>query len=593
MSLLPSCCCYLYIPFLSFPGLSIKYPDLRNSITLIIVLFLTGIAIFGGFLGINKTLPVFRNGKTIVFLICLFLIGTSINAIRLFDISHVNDWAIWWTHLDAVVSPVAQVLNGKHLLTDIPSQYGLFPVLIAPVLRILPSGLKGFTIFMGAIQALSLVVILLFIKKQIQSAFVFLYCSISLIVLTFSNPFIFKLSNQLLVPDPYFQYWPIRFVFPALSIPLVHYLYKRISFQRILLLSAFVGLALLWNMDSGIAIFYATSMLTFLVMALKIRGKSPHFSVASSKRLVFYTCLLPFLSLTFFGLGLLLLSVGSGQSLKLEWLSMYQVIFYNLGYFMMPMPASLFIWQTVISVYIISLVVSNYRLNNGDYWHDVLPFVYLPLLGAGLFSYYQGRSHFLNIISVCWPAILIAGLLADKHLYEIKKKRLSPVTIALPIAAFLGFILPNWILFRYFGEFASYGLRVPFEKNHPFYKPSKNIASELQLIKESCSDPAKPCFIITQRQGIYSLEAGISSELKGPSPIEIILRSDRDKLFSQLRNGIPEQIILGIKPESKFPHLKIQPSDLRHYKVAKTNPEGTIALLVRVPEKSSRLLPGS
>jgi hypothetical protein len=48
--------------------------------------------------------------------------------------------------LDVIASSLAQDKAGRTIHIDIPSQHGLFPHLLAPLLGILPAQLKGLTI---------------------------------------------------------------------------------------------------------------------------------------------------------------------------------------------------------------------------------------------------------------------------------------------------------------------------------------------------------------------------------------------------------------------------------------------------------------
>ena len=50
--------------------------------------------------------------------------------------------------------------------------------------------------------------------------------------------------------------------------------------------------------------------------------------------------------------------------------------------------------------------------------------MFLGILGTGLFTYYQGRSHDYNLLSVCWPAVLLGFLFADRLLLAIRARLL-------------------------------------------------------------------------------------------------------------------------------------------------------------------------
>jgi hypothetical protein len=49
---------------------------------------------------------------------------TPLFTYRIIGFDHFSGSAVWSDHLDAVVYPISQVINGKTLLVDLPSQYG-------------------------------------------------------------------------------------------------------------------------------------------------------------------------------------------------------------------------------------------------------------------------------------------------------------------------------------------------------------------------------------------------------------------------------------------------------------------------------------
>lgn len=514
---------------------------------------------------------------------CLIVILLTLTSFRVFSFAEIHGGDDYWSiHLEAVSSAVSQVMAGRSLLVHVPSQYGLFPLLLAPLLKLLPAGVAGLTLAFALLQLVSLLALLAVLHNRIHSALILACTSLTLLLISFGAFQLFGLAKET-VPDPYFQYWPIRFVAPAVSVPIVFWVFRRLSWWRLGVLSAWIAFSLFWNMDSGLAILYGTTML-FLILALESFCESPPGRLRHQRRrLAMATILVPLLSLFLTGLGLLLLSVHAGQPLNFDWLLRYQAIFYGLGFMMVPMPSSPELWQTIVMVYGISLLIGLVGLRRQQGLAAIMPLLYLPLLGGGLLVYYQGRSTISNLLSVSWPAVILAGLLVDRHGRAIARKLLSPLSLSLPIVGFAALLVPSLVVLRNVPVLWVQGARLPFQPPHPHYRSSPFLDSELAMVRNNCSGAAGQCLLLLQRQGIYALEAQTASLLEGPSPVEIILQSDHDRLVHQIRDGLPARILLGIKPESRVSHLSLRPQDLARYEARQTNREGTVVLLVRRP----------
>jgi hypothetical protein len=311
---------------------------------------------------------------------------------RIFGFAQVNDSFASWSHLEAVSSAVAQAVAGRSLLVDVPSQYGLFPALLAPWLRFLPDGLMGLTIAFAFLHLISLIALFLMLGRRVNSPLILACASMALVFLTVRSGFSFGASDGS-PPDPYFQYYPVRFVAPALSLPVVLWVLKSLSLSRVLALCVWTGICIFWNLDSGVAVLYSVTMLFLLLTGMSVLRPEQRITAFDWRGLLMVTLIIPMGSLSVFAAGLGLLSVSAGAPLNLDWLFLSQSIFYRLGFMMIPMSAWPKLWQSLISLYLISLLIGFSRLRSSHSLNAVAPLLILPLLGAGLFTYYQGRSH--------------------------------------------------------------------------------------------------------------------------------------------------------------------------------------------------------
>jgi hypothetical protein len=508
----------------------------------------------------------------------LFCMTLGLVSYRLVRFGRLTGSAVWSDHLDAVVSATSQVLAGRTLLVDVPSQYGLFPELLAPLLRLLPSGLTGLSLTFAALQLVSLVALLLVLRSRVRSALVLFAAALALAMVTFGVHGLcgFRFGE----PDPYFQYWPVRFVGPALSVPIVLRVLGKLSWLRLLGLGGWIALCLFWNLDSGVAVLYAVSMTLVLLTATALFSGKRN-GGWSWRPLLASSVLVPCLALLLLaGLGSLL-SLKAGAPLDIGWLTGFQATFYRLGFMMLPLPPWPQAWHSVIAAYVIALVIAARQLTSGQAGGRVLPLLYLPLLGMGLFTYYQGRSHFMNLVSVCWPLILVVAILVDRHLLGLRRGLLPPVSAGLPLAGLTALLLPALALLQCFPRLIELAADPLINQPDPWEPPASHLTSELAMVRRFCTGSQPPCLLLTRRQGIYALEAGTASEWRGPSPAEMLLQADRDRLRQSIRKGIPSRILLGVGPNSTFPHLGLTlRDDFRRYRVASSNPERTLLLLI-------------
>ena len=113
------------------------------------------------------------------------------------------------------------------------------------------------------------------------------------------------------------------------------------------------------------------------------------------------------------------LSLKAQAPLHWAWLTGFQATFYGLGFMMLPLPPWPDAWYCVAAGYVIALLLGLIQLRQGHALGRVLPLLYLSLLGAGLFTYYQGRSHFFNLVSVSWPLIPLLAKTANAPIIPI------------------------------------------------------------------------------------------------------------------------------------------------------------------------------
>ena len=280
-----------------------------------------------------------------------------------------------------------------------------------------------------------------------------------------------------------------------------------------------------------------------------------------------------FVVVVFFMFGYLFLK--SGGPLHWDWLFGYQKVFYGLGFMMMPMPLYPHPWMSILGVYLIALIVAarswsfNPRAKNAD----LLSFI--SMLGFGLFIYYEGRSHHLNLITVSWPAIVLIAMLADRVLRAVRAGLLSRQHLLLPIAALSVLLfcsIPLVLASVKLGKSAI----VAFEsRNIP---ADKLVSDELRFIRQH-TKPGDECVLLCRRQGLYYAATGLSSPISGPGFVETILQQDRDAFLDKLTQQRYACIFVGVAPSSAL-DLGVDLMKILHgYEVVAENPHHSILFL--------------
>lgn len=477
---------------------------------------------------------------------------------------------IWYISFDAVVYPLSQVTHGKTLLVDLPSQYGLFPEIIAPFFRIINFSIYSFTVFCSILQIISLTSLYYVIHQIVRDRLLKLALGFALLMITFET--VLFIIN---VPDRYFQYWPIRFFWPALSV-LTFFKYSiRPTVGKAALFSLLGAIGAIWNADSGLVIeaaFAAFLVAKWISMYWRARATTkPERRILGVALLVHVAC---------FVLALLLMKwylvAKSGGHLHTAWLTEYQKIFYGLGFMMLPMPLTPSPWMSVLAIYLMGIIVSvsSWTKFPSSRRSDLI--FYLSLLGLGLFIYYEGRSHVLNLISVCWPALMLVAILADRTLRAVNAKLGSSMNVALYIAALAILAFCSEPLLASSGRMMSSALN-RYEHRHNV--DDQLVARELSFIRKH-SRADEECLIFSRRQGIYYAETGLSSPIRGPGITEMILQRDLDDFVASIKSTQIGCVFMGIGKESAInvgvDNLKL----FQGYHVVATSLGGSMVLMV-------------
>jgi len=365
----------------------------------------------------------------IISIICYVIAGIIILDVFLYNIFYLR--AQSWDRLmetNAVFYVMTQVYAGKSLLVNINAQYGLYPLFLLPLFKIIGLSTFKFGLVMAALNACSFFLFYLGIKKVIKHNVVSLLVFLCLVFWQYWSTRLPLEST----PRYYYQYAPIRLLFPSIVFFLfVTYQSASQNVKRKILpvLALCASLAILWNVDTGIAAYGAT------FAGLIYATLDPSALKESVKRSAKYFGWMLGCLLSVFLLLLIVTKLRSGEWPDLKHFLEYQQVFYISGFYMLAM-SPLHFWNLPALVYVVACIFSVFYLRKTKKT-DVSTVAFLFILGCGLFAYFQGRSYDTTITIVMYPAIICLGIFCNRMLSEIQSYRVYRLKMHEILAFFL------------------------------------------------------------------------------------------------------------------------------------------------------------
>jgi hypothetical protein len=400
------------------------------------------------------------------------------------------------THFTAVFNEVVQVYLGKALLIDDINQYGLYPHFLQPLFALTGLTVLKFTVVMGLLTALSYGLLWYFLSHSLSNQVVAL---LGFLALVFNGwlCFIYRLWDPL--DDVYFQYHPIRFLFPACVVVLA-WLYLRRPRRRLYWgIMVFQAAGVLWNLDAGAPAFLAwVGVLCFADLGQRgwragLRQSAGHLLAAG---LVLAGVLLLWA-------GTMRLGYGAYPNF-LEALR-YQRLFYLAGFCMLPLPMP-GAWMVVLLIYLVGLAHSLFALAAGRNTVKTQMSFLLSVLGSGLFTYYQGRSSAVVLTLAWWPSLLLLALFLDELLIQWKEGSRSPLRAVVGLVLLWFLAGSSWSLFadsKRFADMIAGRLQQALQPGSP--------AEQDVLLLRQVTSRGHPLLILSPRAPLLHLQVRVPS----------------------------------------------------------------------------------
>ena len=314
-------------------------------------------------------------------------------------------------HFSLIVGAVNQIIGGRTILVDQLSQYGsfypyaaaVFPILFGRTLVVL----SGFFVFL---IGLSWLFVYFALGERMGKRSLWALISLAILAGMMHSTF----ESRLLMGDilPYYQYTPIRLIFPAFFSWFALVYLRRQGASNYVFGMLAAGFSVFWNLDTGLPL--AAAWCLFLIYQDASRGSGFGKTAAMAlKHLAATIGALAVWVALYSGFAYL----RSGSFPHWGMFFEFQKIFYKRGVSSLPM-YPLGPWNIVVFVYLAALSLSIWALIKGRAGEREKYYFFLAILGSLLFSYFQGRAHFLNLFAVSWPA----GLLLVNWLYDLSQK---------------------------------------------------------------------------------------------------------------------------------------------------------------------------
>ncbi len=450
---------------------------------------------------------------------------------------------VFWKYLsvrdsyNVLIGTVNQVLHGRTVLADTASQYGIvYPYLAAAFVKIAGLSLPRLSLFFVLLSFLSLGFLALAVyKKTGASPLSFLLLAA---VLLFMHPFAYAaiLNIDPYILGPYYAYLPVRVLFGAFLLYFAKVFLDRPTAGNYLLGTGAAAAAVLWNMDTGLVL--ALSWLLLLCFN-SLADKPPAARAFSAlvKHVLAIACSVALAA----ALYALFAKARSGHYPAWGDAFRYPALFYKSGFMMSPMKVFAF-WQIPVLVYLLAVFRGMRGLLGGTATADDRWRFFIAVYGLGIFSYYQGRSHFFTLLAVLYPAFLLMAFSAWDILASIKDGDGGRAALCLKRARLAALLLPFSVCLLSFPVKLPGYLRGLDGGAGPARLPER-LAEPLSYLRKA--DPPGKTLVLSGYSEVLHFLSGTASPLPFASLVEIILKEDLAKVQKLADDNDFSRILVG------------------------------------------------
>lgn len=461
------------------------------------------------------------------------LIAATLIVVFFANIINLSDSFLTYT-FDPVFYPVSQVMAGKNLLVQVSSLYGLFPLFLQPLFALIGLSVLKFSVVMAVLVVLSLLCLYQALTRLVVNK-LFLLTGFLMIVF-------YSVLATRVIPENYFQYWPIRYVFPCLGILLTTVYFK--NKHRLVYYSSFIlyALGVLWNFDVGIVVFLSWILVLVYSELGAIQSRRAAFFRAGKHMVV--AGLVFVLVMTSFAIWTRL---RAGMWPDISLFTQYQKMFLS-GYLMVKMLPPPHTWNIVILIYLAGLLISVRAVLKQKIRYIENLILFLSVLGIGLFSYYEGQSLDVALFRTSYPALILIVIFADRLWERLKmyRYRLYGETIIFIFLFYFLISVPFSILYnmRTYLNFIQIGANFFTVRNSVYF-------NDLKFIKQY-TQPGEDVFILSlYNQGIYYGGSQTGSVVNVPSITDAAFPREIETIIQFLKTNRKTKVFVQ-KPLDQY-----------------------------------------
>lgn len=355
---------------------------------------------FGELLKYSGTFLIFSSATFLLLLVHRTRTGVALGVTSLcliwlcsLNISGPADPFLEFVHQEVILYPIVQAWLGRGVLIDQQSQYGAFPMFLQPVWAVFGLSVRSYFFTMTSLVVFSFGSLVCFLwlvsrNKLVSNA------------VAFAGIVVCLLGYSFWPNEQYFQFYPIRSVFPCIALLLAA---ARLGRKFLVPAYAFLSLGIFWNLESGIAglagfaafriVWERADERTFIrIILTQLSACVIGFIIAFSSVAAYYL----------FAFGKL-----PNISQALDWLAIY-----GAGFASIPMPIH-GAWVFHAFVYLAAAYLSVLAILKPlplDRQVERAAIAALMTIGIIFMRYYQGRSHAVQLLLVTPFAFATAGL---------------------------------------------------------------------------------------------------------------------------------------------------------------------------------------
>jgi putative flippase GtrA len=472
-------------------------------------------------------------------IILQIMIGSVIVLVFFMNIVNLTD-SFSPCDLDPVIYPISQLMAGKSLLVNMTSFYGLYPFFLTPIFKVVGLSVLKFSFVMGLLVVVSLLCLWGTMCNVIKNK--------GLLFLGFLFTVFYSLFATRVSLEYYFQYWPIRFLFPCLGLFLMSIYFKKESRSLYYFSFLVYSIGVFWNFDVGVVMFLSWFIL-LVYHELSKRHPRRILTIKILKHLFVATVTFFFVVCYF----VLRTYVVSGRIPDFILFFQYQKIFLS-GYLMIKMLLPPHTWNIIILVYLVGLLISAkaFYLEKIEYIEKII--FLLSVVGIGLFAYYEGQSSDVTLFRTSYPALILMVIFAD-CLWERIKKYGFQIYGEVIIFVFLLFVISSTPFSFVFNGGTYFNFVKAAETN--IRLRSSVMFENIDFIKKHTYF-GEGIFILTYpEQGVYYTESKTHSIIDVTSIIDIPLPKEMDVVVDFLNDNKNVQIFVQ-QPLEKYDTLDIR-----------------------------------